>query len=232
VKIKQFRYGRNNLGYLLYGKRQGLAIDGGAVEEMLEFIRLNGLVLKGITNTHGHGDHTCGNRQLQAESKAPLFEDASIRGKKRIELDGEFIEVLETPGHTADSVCFRTADILVTGDTLFNGTVGNCFSGDMQGFFASIKKLMRLPPETRVYAGHDYVRDSLAFAAKVEPCNRKVTAYLEKYDPAHVVSCLADELEVNPFLRFNQQSIMEELGRRGMKRSTEFDRWESLMWIE
>jgi len=220
------------LGYLLYGKRQGLVVDGGAVEEILEFLRLKGLVLKLITNTHGHGDHTCGNQRLMAESKAQLFENVSVRGEKRIELDGEFIEILETPGHTADSICFRTADILVTGDTLFNGTVGNCFSGDMQSFFASIRKLMQLPPETRVYAGHDYVRDSLAFAAKVEPNNRKIEAYLEKYDPAHVVSCLTDELGVNPFLRFNQQSIMEELSRRGMKRSTEFERWESLMLIE
>ena len=117
-------------------------------------------------------------------------------------------------------------------DTLFNGTVGNCFSGDMAGFFRSIKKLMALPEEIKIYAGHDYVSDSLAFARKLEPANRAIDTYLADYNPAHVVSTLADEFAVNPFLRFNEPSIIELLAARNMKRTTEFERFESLMWIE
>ena len=232
MRIQQFRYGRDNLGYLLYGERQALAIDGGAVEEMLHFVRNNTLRLTGITNTHGHGDHTAGNRRLQELSGAPVFTNDRIRSAKRIEVGSEGIEVLETPGHTADSVCFLAGDILVSGDTLFNGTVGNCFSGDMESFFTSIKKLMTLPPATRVFAGHDYVRDSLAFAAKLEPHNKAIGRYLHRYNPALVVSTLAEEFDINPFFRFNEEEIDALLAARGLRRETEFERWQSLMGIE
>lgn len=232
MRIKQFRYGRDNLGYLLYGERQGLAIDGGAVEELLHFVDSHALQLAGIANTHGHGDHTAGNRRLQELSGAPVLASHDIRSAKRIELDAEAVEVLETPGHTADSVSFLAGDMLVTGDTLFNGTVGNCFSGDMAAFFASIKKLMALPPATRVFAGHDYVRDSLAFAAKLEPHNRAIAQFLRQYDASLVVSTMAEEYAMNPFLRFNEETIIDLLAARGLPRATEFERWESLMWIE
>jgi hydroxyacylglutathione hydrolase len=37
MKVKQFRYSADNLGYLVYGKKEAMAIDGGAVDEMLAF---------------------------------------------------------------------------------------------------------------------------------------------------------------------------------------------------
>jgi len=232
MRIEQFRYGRDNLAYLLYGARQALAIDGGAAERMNEFVKERDLQLTAIVNTHSHGDHTSGNGPLHELSGAPVLAVETVRKMKRIELDNEVVEVLETPGHTLDSVCFRAAELLVTGDTLFNGTVGNCFSGEMGLFFSSVKKLMRLPPETKIYAGHDYVRDSFAFAARLEPDNAAIPRFLARYNAGLVVSTLADEFAINPFLRFNERTIVELLAARKMKRGTEFERWESLMWIE
>jgi len=232
VRIEQFRYGRDNLAYLLYGARQALAIDGGAAEQVSRFIKDHGLQLTAIVNTHSHGDHTSGNGHLHELSGAPVLDGGTVKKTKRFELDGEVVEVLETPGHTLDSVCFRAGEILATGDTLFNGTVGNCFSGEMRLFFDSIKKLMTLPAETKIYAGHDYVRDSLTFAARLEPENSAIPRFLARYDPGFVVSTLAEEFAMNPFLRFNERPIVELLAARDMKRDTEFERWESLMWIE
>ncbi len=54
----------------------------------------------------------------------------------RIVIDDFEIEVLDTPGHTDDSLSFSVDGCLITGDTLFNGTVGNCFSGT-SGCFTS-----------------------------------------------------------------------------------------------
>jgi len=232
MQIRQFRYSRDNFSYLLYGARKAIAVDGGAVQRILEFLAAKSLLLEAVVNTHGHADHTCGNAELLRGGRAALLEDDFLRTEGNLQMEGETIEVIETPGHSTDSLCFLASGCLISGDTLFNGTVGNCFSGDMAGFFRSIKKLMALPKETKIYAGHDYVRDSLAFARKLEPDNRAIDAYFANYDPAHVVSTLAWEFAVNPFLRFNEPSIIELLAARKMKRATEFERFESLMWIE
>lgn len=232
MQVQQFRYSRDNFSYLLYGEQRAIVVDGGAVERILAFLAAHALVLEAVINTHGHADHTCGNAGLLRGSEAALLGNDFLRAEGKLQLEGETIEVIETPGHSADSLCFLAAGCLISGDTLFNGTVGNCFSGDMAGFFRSIKKLMALPKETRIYAGHDYVRDSLAFARKLEPANQAIDAYLAGYDPALVVSTLGQEFAANPFLRFNEPSIIELLAAGKMKRATEFERFESLMWIE
>lgn len=85
-----------------------------------------------------------------------------------IDIDGENIQVFHTPGHTSDSVCFYYDHVLISGDTLFNGKVGRCFTGDYNEFLQSIKTLLALHCETVVYAGHDYVEEYMAFAHKTK----------------------------------------------------------------
>ena len=136
-----------------------------------------------------------------------------------------------TPGHTEDSVIFATDECLITGDTLFNGTVGNCFSGDLKAFYRSILLLMSYPGSTRIYAGHDYVAASLAFARQLTPNNRAIDAYADRYDKNHVVSSLDDERAVNPYLRFNDPEIIHLLESEGLPTETEYQRWEGIMSI-
>ena len=232
MRIRQFRYGADNLGYLLYTEGSALAVDGGAVEKMCAFIESQGLTLTHVTNTHGHMDHTCGNSDLVARTGAAFVDSRTLREGDTLELDGETIEVLHTPGHTEDSICFRTDTAIITGDTLFNGTIGNCFSGNLEAFYRSIKKLIALPDDTVVYAGHDYVRDSLIFARYLEPGNKAIERFLERYDPAHVCSTMKEERAMNPYLRFNEPSIIAFLKQKGLPVATELERWNSLMRIE
>jgi hydroxyacylglutathione hydrolase len=131
-----------------------------------------------------------------------------------------------------DSVTFAAADILITGDTLFNGTVGNCFSGDLNAFYRSIRLLIGYPGNYRVYAGHDYVTESLAFARHLTPGNRAIDAYAARYDKNHVVSTLDDELAVNPYLRFNDPEMISLLELKGLPTATEYQRWEGIMSLE
>lgn len=232
LKVKQFRYGADNLGYLVYGAESGMAIDGGAADAILGFLAEHRLILRYVTNTHSHSDHTSGNEILLAGSQARLLTEDNLSDGTRIGLDSETIAVTRTPGHTADSLCFYTGKALIAGDTLFNGTIGNCFSGDLAGFYRSMKKLMELPDETLVYAGHDYVRDSLAFARRLEPENPAIGDFLKRYDRQHVVSTLAEEKRINPYFRFNEPGIVNLLAKRGLPRQTEWERWQSLMSIE
>ena len=231
MQIRQFRYGIDNLGYLVYEKTEVLAIDGGAVEAILAFVRANRLSLKFIVNTHGHTDHTSGNRQLARQSDAALIDMGQLTRMGRIDLAGRPLQILPTPGHTRDSVCLQVENALITGDTLFNGTVGNCFSGDLRAFYRSIKTLMAFPPETVIYAGHDYVRESMAFAATLagDATRKRIDAFLQSYDPARVRSTLAQEQAVNPYLRFNTDEIRLLLERQGLPVETEYQRWCSIM---
>jgi hydroxyacylglutathione hydrolase len=230
LRIEQLRYGADNLAYLVHAGGEAMAVDGGAVGAILARVRSLGVALRVVTNTHGHPDHTPGNAALLAGSGARYLSPEQLsRSPVPIPLGGREIDVLPTPGHSRDSVVFCTGAAAITGDTLFNGTIGNCFTGDLDAFFASISRLMALPDATLVYAGHDYVRDSLSFAAALEPGNPDVAAYLARYDPAHVVSTLADEKRVNPFLRFNAEPVIALMTSRGLPVATERDRWQSLL---
>ena len=231
MKIKQFFYGGDNLGYLLYTGTCALAIDGGAVDEILSFVRENGLTLAQVTNTHGHGDHTTGTGQLANAAGAVHLDHRRFADGHTIDLDGERVTVRLTPGHTMDSVIFAADDFLVTGDTLFNFTVGNCFSGDLKAFYRSILLLMSYPGTTRIYAGHDYIAASLAFARHLTPDNRAIDACAARYDKNHVVSTLDDELAVNPYLRFNDPEIISLIKSEELPTDTEYQRWEGIMSI-
>lgn len=232
LKIEQFRYNSDNLGYLIFRERAAIAVDGGAVDETLEFLKARKLELLHVANTHDHYDHTMGNDELLKRTQATYLSPTEMGEKGKLILEGEEILIYPTPGHTEDAVCFHTGRILISGDTLFNGTVGNCFTGNLRDFYHSIKKLMTLPDETVIYAGHDYVRDSVAFAKRLEPGNRDLDAFLSSYDPGCVYSTLAEERKVNPYLRFNDERIIDILKKRGLPVGTEYERWESLMRID
>ncbi|MCK9364045.1 MAG: hydroxyacylglutathione hydrolase [Syntrophales bacterium] len=231
LKIKQFRYSADNLGYLIYGDAQAMAVDGGTADAIIAFVAQHGLSLQYVVNTHNHQDHTCGNVALLNGSQARLLTGDDLRGEN-IELDRQKIRIIPTPGHTNDSRCFYTGSALISGDTLFNGTIGNCFSGDLKGFYNSILTLKELPEATVVYAGHDYVRDSIAFAKYLEPENQACDDFLRRYDPEHVFSTLADEKKINPYFRFNEPDIIALLAKRNLPRETQWERWQSLMSIE
>lgn len=231
MEIQQFRYAADNLAYLVHGARTALAVDGGAVEEILAEVARRGLKLAFAANTHGHPDHTAGTAELVRRSGAVYLDNDALRRSGMIDLDGERIRVLSTPGHTLDSLCFAAKGALITGDTLFNGTVGNCFSGDLKAFFESIARLSQFPGETLIYAGHDYVRDAVAFARTLEPQNMALDRYLARYDSTCVRSTMAEEQAVNPYLRFNQPSIVAVLKQRGLEVGSAYERWLSLMSI-
>jgi hydroxyacylglutathione hydrolase len=231
MNVKQFRYSEDNLGYLVYDKKKALGIDCGAVDAMLSFIQANQLELVYVTNTHTHADHTLGNRKIIEKTGATYIDTGMLYNRKQIDIENNALNVLHTPGHTLDSFCFLTGNILISGDTLFNGKAGRCFSGDMRGFLKSIKTIMTLPEHTVIYGGHDYVEEYMNVAKQIEPDNTDIDLYLKKYNPDHVCSTLGDELKVNPSLRFNDSKIISVLKQKNLPVKTEFDRWCSIMQI-
>lgn len=157
--------GDRNFAYLVGDgqTRQAAAIDPGNGPELL--VRRAGSLgveIRFVLNTHGHLDHTGGNLAVQQLTGARL---AAFAGGDMPLRDGDFlrlgelkIETVHTPGHTTDSVCFLAAENLVTGDTLFVGKVGGTYDREsaLLEYRALKERICTLPPETRVWPGHDY----------------------------------------------------------------------------
>lgn len=231
IRIRQFRYAADNFSYLIFGEQHALAIDGGAVQEILSFATRKGLTLTHVTHTHGHADHTSGTRELAATSGARYLDQHEFSDNTDLRIEDQTVRVYRTPGHSLDSVVFHAEHYLISGDTLFNGTVGNCFTGDLKGFYGSLMRLAALADNTVVYAGHDYVNASLDYAKTVEPHNPDIEKFRRAYDPRHVFSTLGDERRINPFLRFNEESVILFLKKKGLNVETAYDRFKSIMSV-
>lgn len=84
-----------------------------------------------------------------------LFEDGEV-----IQVGQLPVEVLQTPGHTPACVSYRAGDALFVGDTLFMPDYGTARAdfpgGDACQLYHSIRRLLALPPETRMFLCHDY----------------------------------------------------------------------------
>jgi glyoxylase-like metal-dependent hydrolase (beta-lactamase superfamily II) len=123
-----------------------------------------------ILITHRHADHAPAAVSLSRRSGATIhappgvLADALVthrlRGDDTIEIEGESLRVVATPGHTKEHVCFLTRDgDLFTGDTILGrGTTGIYPpDGDMADYLASLRKLRDLAPRT-IYPAHGPVR--------------------------------------------------------------------------
>jgi glyoxylase-like metal-dependent hydrolase (beta-lactamase superfamily II) len=100
--------------------------------------------------------------------------DLLLRDGQRLKLGALEIEVIHTPGHTPACVCYRVGDDVFVGDTLFMHDYGTARAdfpgGDARALFRSIKRLLALPPATRLWMCHDYKapgRDDYAWQSTV-----------------------------------------------------------------
>ena len=89
-------------------------------------------------------------------------------------------EVIHTPGHTPACVTYRIGDVVFVGDTLFMPDYGTARAdfpgGDARQLFRSIKRILALPDETRIFVCHDYKapgRDTYAWETTVGDERRK-----------------------------------------------------------
>ncbi len=123
------------------------------------------------------------------------------------------------PGHTAGHVAFHFADdsVIFTGDTLFAMGCGRLFEGTPTDMFGNMQRYATLPPETRVYCGHEYTQSNGRYALVAEPDNQVIRERMARVDAmraageATIPTTIGEELATNPFLR---ATSAEELGER------------------
>lgn len=223
-----------NFNYLIACPETGeaLAVDPLDHRRCLAAARAEGWEITQILNTHEHGDHTGGNAAMIAATGARLLAhggakdsipgiDVGLAAGDRVKVGRRVeLEALDTPGHTMSHVCLlaRTdTPALFCGDTLFNAGAGNCHNGghpeELYETFAG--QLARLPDETQVYPGHDYIANNLDFTLDREPDNARAKALrreIEGQDPHEAkVTTLALEKEVNAFFRLHSRSVAARL---------------------
>jgi hydroxyacylglutathione hydrolase len=223
-----------NFNYLIACPETGeaLAIDPLDHEKTLATAKVKGWQITQVLNTHEHRDHTGGNEAVIAATGARLIAHhkagGRIAGVDRGVKAGDVIKVgktvelecMDTPGHTMCHICLRShtdQPALFSGDTLFNAGAGNVHNGgDVNALYATfVEQLARLPDNTQVYPGHDYIENNLRFTLAREPDNAAAKALLPSvadHDPAKsAVTTLAQEKQINTFLRLSSPSVIARL---------------------
>ena len=170
--------GLAHASYLVASEGEAVVIDPERnVSRYVDYLAQNGLKLIGIFLTHPHADFVAGHAELSSRTSAPVFVSEKapatfvhhdFKAGDRISLGTVEIEVIETPGHSPDSVCLclSEADVpvaLFAGDTLFAGDVGRPDLRDREIashelaallYDSLFHKLLKLPPDVRVYPAH------------------------------------------------------------------------------
>jgi hydroxyacylglutathione hydrolase len=223
-----------NFNYLIACPQTGeaLAIDPLDHAKCLASAKARGWDITQILNTHEHHDHTGGNAAMVAATGARVIAHhkagGKITGMDRGVQAGDVIKVgktvelecLDTPGHTMCHICLRShteQPALFSGDTLFNAGAGNVHNGgDVNALYTTFAdQLARLPDNTLIYPGHDYIETNLKFTLAREPDNAAARAWLPDvtaHDPANsAVTTLAQEKQLNTFLRLDSPGVIAQL---------------------
>jgi len=157
---------------------------GDEPDRIMERVNADALSLEYIVCTHAHFDHVGAVPDMKSETGAkvilhkdeleiyqgardmaaflgydiaPLPEpDILVEDGDEIRLGSLSFRVLHTPGHSPGGMCLFGAGVVITGDTLFAGAVGRTdfHGGDLNKLKASFQRLLALPPDTEVLAGH------------------------------------------------------------------------------
>ena len=157
---------------------------GGSSKEFLAFLKEQREQIRYYLLTHDHFDHICGLPEALKAAPAPLIiqkddekglfdgslslcnevglpqpklpRPQTVQDGEKLPFGGGFIEVLHTPGHTCGGACYLFGNLLFSGDTLFEGSVGRTdfVTGDFKKLQQSLKRLAALSKDTVIYPGH------------------------------------------------------------------------------
>ncbi len=172
--IRSFQGGYDkNLTYLVTCMQTSnqLLVDASVpLNDVSPFINRRGLITLFITHTHN--DHiafideyvdafpnlvTIVHKDSQEKIRCNYIKP--VKDKDIISVGQLNLEIIHTPGHYPDSICYLLDDVLFTGDTLFVGRTGRTISNksDVGQLYKSIyHKVLDLPDKTIIYPGHDY----------------------------------------------------------------------------
>jgi len=217
----------DNYAYLVVQDRLAAVVDPSQADPVLRAVDEHRVKLTEIWLTHHHWDHVGGIEPLIEEcpiehvrgsrydaqhGRIPRQTDAFSDGDS-FDFGGAQVDVFEIPGHTLGAIAFITEGNLFSGDTLFIAGCGRVFEGTMEMMSRSLGKLRSLPPDTKLWCGHEYTVNNLRFAQTIEPNNPDIARALDEAEALRaarqytVPGRIERELSTNPFLRFDDPAI-------------------------
>lgn len=219
--------GDNYIYLYRYDQNNAFVVDPGSAEAVLKALEKHGLNLTHALTTHQHFDHTSSINDLKKKTSCNVitFNKAEI-----LHISNVNIQIIPTPGHTQDSVCYYVQPtkinngILFAGDTLFIGGCGRPTDCDASTMYNSLQKIATLPDDTLIYPGHNYTAENYEFALIIEPNNPAVKLRLDdikqaqRQDLPTVPSTILQEKTTNVFLRAHTPEIKTALN---MQNSTD-----------
>jgi glyoxylase-like metal-dependent hydrolase (beta-lactamase superfamily II)/rhodanese-related sulfurtransferase len=138
------------------------------VEQYLDEAERLGVQLTRVLETHTHADHVSGHGRLALEhgltvgihpAAEPAYPFEPLEDGTELAVGETRVHVLHTPGHRPEHCCFVAGDAVLTGDSLFVGSVARpdlaieAHAG-AEGLFHSLHRLLDLPDSYRVFPGH------------------------------------------------------------------------------
>ena len=219
----------DNYIWLLHNNHNAVVIDPGDANPVIETLSRYHLTLSAILITHHHPDHIDGVQKLLAYQSAPVyapkyeefkFEHIEVSEGDNIHLDAINLDltVWWLPGHTLGHIVYLNDCYLFCGDVLFSAGCGRLFEGSPEQMLYSLNRLKKLNPTTKVFCTHEYTIKNVNFALTLEPNNSallkrraEATHSLSKGEPS-LPSTIAQELDINPFLRCQESSIISNSG--------------------
>ncbi len=161
---------------IIHGSEAAVVDPKRDVDDYLQFANQRGARIKAVLNTHPHADFASGFMELAEKTGATIYTSHlapvqyphhAARDQDLVSLDGAHIRILETPGHSPDSLSFVLEEgaplALFTGDLLFVGDVGRPDLRDAdadptslagQLYDSLFQKVLQLPETVRVYPAH------------------------------------------------------------------------------
>lgn len=193
------------LSYIITDLESGECFVVDPPADLGSHIDIASLKVKAVINTHIHPDHTMGNhlfsgrvpilahidegrlfQKIMNSSLAAVFTarmppkiSFTLTEGSGLRLGETPIEVLHTPGHSPGSICLYWKDNLLSGDTIFIEGIGRTDipGGSFHEIKASIKRLMALPGETKVWPGHSYGGKYTADLEDLRPFLRRMIEF-------------------------------------------------------
>ena len=223
---------KDNYSYLIFDKNKkiGFVIDPSEAKPIAEIIEKNNIKLKYILNTHHHYDHVGGNKELKKRFNCKIIGYKGDRERipeidilvddNQIWVEDNFeIKIYHIPGHTSGHICFHfpKEKFAFTGDTLFSLGCGRIFEGTYEQMFNSLNKLKNLPPDTKIYCGHEYTLQNSNFCTKYDSNNlrlkNKILNIKKKIDKnlPTLPTLLEDEIQCNIFLKAEDVETFSKL---------------------
>jgi hydroxyacylglutathione hydrolase len=228
----------DNYIWMIHNGVDALVVDPGDATPVLQALKAHRLSLRAILVTHHHMDHVAGlaelisqrGHELQGRVHGPALHQlaevghAVSEGDKLSALDLD-ITVWDTPGHTDNHVSYLLTmpdgdhaghPLLFCGDTLFSAGCGRIFDGTPEQFSDALERFRRLPADTVICCTHEYTLSNLAFAQAVEPDNAQIAHARTRCEALRAQSLptlpalMGSELEINPFLRCHQPTVMAQ----------------------